>query len=67
MSTKRLTLLFVKGMVKGMFTERDLQNYCGRTWWDRTRTIEVPLRDYEIGRVNVTNVQNYIVNRVTKR
>ena len=54
--------MYVKGQVKSLFTERDMENYGGRMWWDSMRTVYVPLRDFEVGRVNVSNVRNFILS-----
>jgi hypothetical protein len=63
---KQLILMYVSGKVKGIFTKRDLDNYCGRVWWDKTRYVNVPLRDYEVGRITASNVQNYILHNKHK-
>jgi hypothetical protein len=59
---KMITLFIpsVKGKIKGLLTAKDLVKNIGNAWWDALTSIEVPLKDFNDGKVIVDTIKNYL-------
>jgi hypothetical protein len=59
---KMITLFIpsVKGKMKGILTAKDLVKIVGDEWWDALTSVEVPLKDFNDGKVIVDTIKNYL-------
>lgn len=59
MGSIELLVLLVDGKPKGMFPVSRFTNYKGRIWWDSTKIVKVPIKDYMEETINISNISKY--------
>ena len=56
--TIKIVVCYVNSLPKGFMTIRKFLNFTQRGWWEYTKTIEIPIENWE--NVHIGNIQRYV-------